>query len=165
MDGKLELNTYLAVRPAEFELAQDGVEYCGHVVGLGKQFRAQLKVRAIIDFSISRYKTQVKVLGYDRQYIPMFSRYRNVACFVTSSRPVPLKTRRVGQRCTLNLSRAETSSRWCGGEKETPYFTTLSKKIAQGNITASCKRLISWFLLFKGTELGRKIVPVGPPKF
>ncbi|GFU62250.1 ATP-dependent DNA helicase [Trichonephila clavipes] len=29
--------------------------------------------------------------------------------------PVPLKTRRIGQRCTLNLSRAETSSRWCGG--------------------------------------------------
>ncbi|GFW31691.1 hypothetical protein TNCV_4683631 [Trichonephila clavipes] len=28
--------------------------------------------------------------------------------------PVPLKTRRVGQRCTLNLSRAETSSRWSG---------------------------------------------------
>ncbi|GFT68379.1 uncharacterized protein TNCV_659751 [Trichonephila clavipes] len=43
------------------------------------------------------------------------SGYRNVACFVTSSSPVPLKTRRVGQRCTLNLSRAETSSRWCGG--------------------------------------------------
>ncbi|GFW67495.1 uncharacterized protein TNCV_3391661 [Trichonephila clavipes] len=33
---------------------------------------------------------------------------------VTGSSPVPLKTRRVGQRCTLNLSRAETSSRWCG---------------------------------------------------
>ncbi|GFU01804.1 uncharacterized protein TNCV_1523101 [Trichonephila clavipes] len=32
----------------------------------------------------------------------------------SSSNPVPLKTRRVGQRCTLNLSRAETSSRWCG---------------------------------------------------
>ncbi|GFT03889.1 uncharacterized protein TNCV_1730711 [Trichonephila clavipes] len=31
-----------------------------------------------------------------------------------SSNPVPLKTRRVGQQCTLNLSRAETSSRWCG---------------------------------------------------
>ncbi|GFW02118.1 hypothetical protein TNCV_4854581 [Trichonephila clavipes] len=28
--------------------------------------------------------------------------------------PVPLKTRRVGQRCTLNLSRSQTSSRWCG---------------------------------------------------
>ncbi|GFX18606.1 uncharacterized protein TNCV_3310671 [Trichonephila clavipes] len=33
---------------------------------------------------------------------------------VMSSSPVPLKTRRVGQRCTLNLSKAETSSRWCG---------------------------------------------------
>ncbi|GFS69549.1 retrovirus-related Pol polyprotein from transposon 17.6 [Trichonephila clavipes] len=74
MDGILELNTHLAVRPAEFELAQDGVEYCSHVVGLGKQSPAQLKVRAIIDFSISRYKTQVKVWGYDRQYIPMFFR-------------------------------------------------------------------------------------------
>ncbi|GFY11585.1 hypothetical protein TNCV_4230541 [Trichonephila clavipes] len=40
--------------------------------------------------------------------------YRIVAGFATSSSPVPLKTRRVGQRCTLNLSRAETSSRWCG---------------------------------------------------
>ncbi|GFW00509.1 uncharacterized protein TNCV_693481 [Trichonephila clavipes] len=40
--------------------------------------------------------------------------YRIVACHVTSSNPVPLKTGRVGQRCTLNLSRAETSSRWCG---------------------------------------------------
>ncbi|GFX95145.1 uncharacterized protein TNCV_3606041 [Trichonephila clavipes] len=40
--------------------------------------------------------------------------YRTVACFVMGSSPVPLKTRRVGQRCTLNLSRAETSSRWCG---------------------------------------------------
>ncbi|GFW62188.1 uncharacterized protein TNCV_1686191 [Trichonephila clavipes] len=41
-------------------------------------------------------------------------RYRTVACSVTSSSPVPLKTCRVGQRCTLNLPRAETSSRWCG---------------------------------------------------
>ncbi|GFV27058.1 hypothetical protein TNCV_4852951 [Trichonephila clavipes] len=29
--------------------------------------------------------------------------------YVTSSSPVPLKTHRVGQRCTLNLSRVETS--------------------------------------------------------
>ncbi|GFY59310.1 uncharacterized protein TNIN_315111 [Trichonephila inaurata madagascariensis] len=72
----LEGNTRLVVRPAEYELAQDGVEYRGHVVGLGKQSSARLKVRAIIDFSISRYKTQVKVLGlvdYYRQYILMFS--------------------------------------------------------------------------------------------
>ncbi|GFX87941.1 uncharacterized protein TNCV_4374061 [Trichonephila clavipes] len=33
---------------------------------------------------------------------------------VMSLSPLPLKTRHVGQRCTLNLSRAETSSRWCG---------------------------------------------------
>ncbi|GFT11841.1 uncharacterized protein TNCV_1923621 [Trichonephila clavipes] len=32
---------------------------------------------------------------------------------VMSSSPVPPKTRCVGQRCTLNLSRAETSFRWC----------------------------------------------------
>ncbi|GFX92118.1 hypothetical protein TNCV_1740381 [Trichonephila clavipes] len=32
---------------------------------------------------------------------------------VMSSSSVPLKTRRVEQRFTLNLSRAETSSRWC----------------------------------------------------
>ncbi|GFW31180.1 sterile alpha motif domain-containing protein 5 [Trichonephila clavipes] len=41
-------------------------------------------------------------------------RCRTVTCLVTSSSPVPLKIRRVGQRCTLNLSRAETSSCWCG---------------------------------------------------
>ncbi|GFU26103.1 uncharacterized protein TNCV_5105571 [Trichonephila clavipes] len=40
-------------------------------------------------------------------------RYQTVACLVTSSSPVPPKTHRVGQRCTLNLSRAEMSSRWC----------------------------------------------------
>ncbi|GFX16068.1 hypothetical protein TNCV_4703261 [Trichonephila clavipes] len=33
---------------------------------------------------------------------------------VTSSIPVPIKIRRVGQRCMINLSRAETSCRWCG---------------------------------------------------
>ncbi|GFS52425.1 reverse transcriptase domain-containing protein [Trichonephila clavipes] len=43
-----------------------------------------------------------------------WSRYQNVVGLVTSSSPVPLKTRRIGERCTLNLSRAQTSSRWCG---------------------------------------------------
>ncbi|GFV09955.1 uncharacterized protein TNCV_4517091 [Trichonephila clavipes] len=33
---------------------------------------------------------------------------------VTSSSPVPLKTRCVGERCMLNLSSAQTFSRWCG---------------------------------------------------
>ncbi|GFX38475.1 hypothetical protein TNCV_2344481 [Trichonephila clavipes] len=31
-----------------------------------------------------------------------------------SSSPVPQNTHRVGERCMLNLSRAQTSSRWCG---------------------------------------------------
>ncbi|GFW20676.1 uncharacterized protein TNCV_1048991 [Trichonephila clavipes] len=41
-------------------------------------------------------------------------RHRIEAGCVPSLSPVPLKTRRVGQRCTLNLSGAETSSRWYG---------------------------------------------------
>ncbi|GFT35095.1 hypothetical protein TNCV_2585741 [Trichonephila clavipes] len=34
--------------------------------------------------------------------------------YVMSSSPVQLKIRRVRKRCRLNLSRAQTSSRWCG---------------------------------------------------
>ncbi|GFV63125.1 transposable element Tcb1 transposase [Trichonephila clavipes] len=45
---------------------------------------------------------------------------------VMSSSPVPLKTHRVGQRCTLNLSRADTSSRWCGVN----YHTHLEEEYA-----------------------------------
>ncbi|GFV34129.1 hypothetical protein TNCV_3630941 [Trichonephila clavipes] len=37
-----------------------------------------------------------------------------MAGLVTSSSPVALKTRRVGARCKLNLSSAQTSSHWCG---------------------------------------------------
>ncbi|GFX51660.1 hypothetical protein TNCV_5013631 [Trichonephila clavipes] len=33
---------------------------------------------------------------------------------VMISSPIPLKIHRVGGRCTLNLSRAQTSSHWCG---------------------------------------------------
>ncbi|GFX84564.1 hypothetical protein TNCV_723731 [Trichonephila clavipes] len=46
--------------------------------------------------------------------VAKWSRYRIIAVFVTSSCPLPLKTRRIGERCTLNLSRAQTSSWWCG---------------------------------------------------
>ncbi|GFW46107.1 uncharacterized protein TNCV_3277241 [Trichonephila clavipes] len=48
--------------------------------------------------------------------------------YVMSSSPVPLKTRRVGQRCTLNLSRAETSSQWCG-RKERGVPTQVSSSL------------------------------------
>ncbi|GFS79949.1 uncharacterized protein TNCV_750911 [Trichonephila clavipes] len=33
---------------------------------------------------------------------------------VMGSCSVPIKIRRVGERCMLNLRRAQTSSRWCG---------------------------------------------------
>ncbi|GFW75094.1 uncharacterized protein TNCV_447991 [Trichonephila clavipes] len=33
---------------------------------------------------------------------------------VMSLSPVPLKIHRVRKRCTINLSRAQTSPRWCG---------------------------------------------------
>ncbi|GFW60855.1 hypothetical protein TNCV_2672761 [Trichonephila clavipes] len=55
-----------------------------------------------------------KVVGSIPAAVAEWYRYRIVACLVACSSPVALKTRRVGQRCTLNLSRAETSSRWCG---------------------------------------------------
>ncbi|GFX39168.1 uncharacterized protein TNCV_359821 [Trichonephila clavipes] len=42
----------------------------------------------------------IKVSDHDRQ--------------VMSSNPVPLKVRRVGERCTLSMSRAQMSSHWCG---------------------------------------------------
>ncbi|GFY11020.1 uncharacterized protein TNCV_2201281 [Trichonephila clavipes] len=55
-----------------------------------------------------------KLPTYQVAAVAEWYRHRIVAGFVTSSSPVPLKTRRVGQRCTLNLSEAEMSSRWCG---------------------------------------------------
>ncbi|GFV59194.1 uncharacterized protein TNCV_2339351 [Trichonephila clavipes] len=61
-----------------------------------------------------RLRHLIEVPNYEVAAVAEWYRHRIVAGFVTSSSPVPLKTRRVGQRCTLNLSRAETSSRWCG---------------------------------------------------
>ncbi|GFV19760.1 uncharacterized protein TNCV_479861 [Trichonephila clavipes] len=72
------------------------------------------KLSGVVSFELALY---VQVWGFDTGSVAAVAewyRYRTVACFVTGSSPVPLKTRRVGQRCTLNLSRAETSSRWCG---------------------------------------------------
>ncbi|GFW57608.1 uncharacterized protein TNCV_2925271 [Trichonephila clavipes] len=34
--------------------------------------------------------------------------------YITNLNPVPLKTRHVEETCMLNLSRAQTSSLWCG---------------------------------------------------
>ncbi|GFY05191.1 uncharacterized protein TNCV_2206371 [Trichonephila clavipes] len=68
-----------------------------------------LKSKRVIFFFVNNSYPHPNVAAVAEEY-----RYRNVAYFVSSSSPVPLKTRRVGQRCTLNLSRAETFSRWCG---------------------------------------------------
>ncbi|PRD32692.1 UNVERIFIED_CONTAM: hypothetical protein NCL1_19675 [Trichonephila clavipes] len=64
------------------------------------------------DFHKSLFSSGTLLLGVAA--VAEWYRYRLVADIVTSSSPVPLKTHRVEQRCTLNLSRAETSSRWCG---------------------------------------------------
>ncbi|GFX10789.1 uncharacterized protein TNCV_3929291 [Trichonephila clavipes] len=53
-------------------------------------------------------------LSKKRAAVAQWSRYRIMFRHAMSSSPVPLKTRRVGQRCMLNLSRAEESSHWCG---------------------------------------------------
>ncbi|GFS67257.1 uncharacterized protein TNCV_2902641 [Trichonephila clavipes] len=91
------------------------------------------EIKKTVPWAIGHYRVEIELYFVERQLFIMITflgvettpadvpatvaewyRYRKVACFVTSSSPVPLKTRRVDQRYTLNLSRAETSSRWCG---------------------------------------------------
>ncbi|GFS63919.1 hypothetical protein TNIN_13611 [Trichonephila inaurata madagascariensis] len=60
MDGILEGNTRLAVRPAECELAQDGVYYRGDVVGLGKRSPAQLKLENFRVISSYYYNEEMR---------------------------------------------------------------------------------------------------------
>ncbi|GFV21714.1 hypothetical protein TNCV_164451 [Trichonephila clavipes] len=62
-----------------------------------------------------------------------WSRYRIAAGLVTRLSPVPLKSRRVGERCTLNLSRAETSSHSCDVEKEGVQAQVSSTSLDHGS--------------------------------
>ncbi|GFY18894.1 uncharacterized protein TNCV_3875821 [Trichonephila clavipes] len=71
----------------------------------------QRKRRSVV---LRKYCRMSILLYYHVATVAEWYRYRIVACLVMSTSPVPLKTRRVGQRCMLNLSRAETASRWCG---------------------------------------------------
>ncbi|GFU53164.1 transposable element Tcb1 transposase [Trichonephila clavipes] len=50
-----------------------------------------------------------------------------------SSSPVLLKTRRVGQRCTLYLSRAEMSYRWCGVVVRSGKYDACRRQIFRPN--------------------------------
>ncbi|GFW38121.1 uncharacterized protein TNCV_601971 [Trichonephila clavipes] len=51
-----------------------------------------------------------KTRGYGSPMVKVTDHGRHVM----SLSAVPLKTRLVGEQCTLNLPRAQTSSRWCG---------------------------------------------------
>ncbi|GFX43959.1 uncharacterized protein TNCV_4112381 [Trichonephila clavipes] len=70
--------------------------------------------------SFKRKTTDTQILSFECDKVDTlsesreWSRYWIVAGLVPSSSPVPLKARCVGERCTLNLSRAQTSSRCCG---------------------------------------------------
>ncbi|GFW60763.1 hypothetical protein TNCV_571091 [Trichonephila clavipes] len=46
-----------------------------------------------------------------------------------SSSPVPLKTRRVGDRCTENMLKAQVSSRWCGVHEKISFLGNLFEKV------------------------------------
>ncbi|GFW57917.1 hypothetical protein TNCV_1418641 [Trichonephila clavipes] len=76
----------------------------GHADNLIDRF----DVRAHLDIIPEYNPSKLSLPNNDVAAVAEWYRYR------MSSSPVPLKTRCVGQRCTLNLSRAETSSRWCG---------------------------------------------------
>ncbi|GFV11709.1 uncharacterized protein TNCV_976981 [Trichonephila clavipes] len=71
----------------------------------------KLEILLWLKLSSERKKLLKKVAGNCGSLVVKVS---NHGRHVMSSSPVPLKTRRVGQRCTLNLSRPETFSRWCG---------------------------------------------------
>ncbi|GFX08584.1 uncharacterized protein TNCV_4170831 [Trichonephila clavipes] len=67
------------------------------------RFGAGLKLRSkfLVPYKVCRRGSLVVKVSYRGR-------------LVTSSSPDPLKTRHVGKLCTINLSRAQTSSRWYG---------------------------------------------------
>ncbi|GFV89958.1 cation-transporting ATPase [Trichonephila clavipes] len=93
------------------------IQVCSELLSLSKGLHSE-EARKRLQFygpnSMRVEVTPVITLLLREAAVAEWYRYRIVACLVTSSSPVPLKTRRVGHLCTLNLSRAETSSRWCG---------------------------------------------------
>ncbi|GFX70319.1 hypothetical protein TNCV_2955391 [Trichonephila clavipes] len=74
----------------------------------------QLEVRSSIALSLSSLLNFLRAFGDGPVARYQVVKVSNHGWHVSSSSPVPQKTRRIGQRCTLNLSRAEMSSRWCG---------------------------------------------------
>ncbi|GFV00731.1 uncharacterized protein TNCV_1385501 [Trichonephila clavipes] len=79
----------------------------------------------------------------DINLIPLICSTCPTAMSLRETPTVPLKTRRVGQRCTRNLSRAETSSRWCGvvvrrGLRCPPRHLTMVQNDVVGRQKPSC---------------------------
>ncbi|GFX38636.1 hypothetical protein TNCV_3476261 [Trichonephila clavipes] len=63
-----------------------------------------------------------------------------------SSSLVPLKTRRVEERCTLNLLRAQTSSHWCDGDRFNSWqviYSQFGLAIHQNDHQAR-RRFVEW---------------------
>ncbi|GFW91765.1 uncharacterized protein F54H12.2 [Trichonephila clavipes] len=110
--------------------------------------------------------SQVDVSLNDRvAAVAEWYRYRIVACLFTSSSPVPLKTRRVGQRCTLNLSRAETSSRWCGVVGQMPkklFVGCVDNEAFHGAFSKSPYEFKHFNLNFIGVYVDGQPVPHNP---
>ncbi|GFV79449.1 uncharacterized protein TNCV_279051 [Trichonephila clavipes] len=83
----------------------------GRVLTARRQSRDIRVTRRWSSVSKVRWDSSLNTMGRQSDGVAAVAewyRYRTVACLVTSSSPVPLKTLRVGQRCTL------TFSRWCG---------------------------------------------------
>ncbi|GFW19628.1 uncharacterized protein TNCV_1605191 [Trichonephila clavipes] len=67
-------------------------------------------VNSILLKDLSKTMISIKMRGHGSLVVKVLDR----GWRVMSSSRVPLKTRRVGERFTLNLLRAQTSSHWCG---------------------------------------------------
>ncbi|GFV60966.1 uncharacterized protein TNCV_996991 [Trichonephila clavipes] len=120
-------------------------------MGPGKRSKTQCRFE---DLSDSIFKRKWK--SCCMAAIAEWYRDRIVACLVTSSCPVPLKTHRVGQRCTLNLSRAETSNRWCGVVVRV-LSSGLSSSLGTSEVLAeqgrlSLSSLLQWVGMWSGRE-------------
>ncbi|GFX49537.1 hypothetical protein TNCV_4901791 [Trichonephila clavipes] len=84
---------------------------------------------------------------------------------MNQKRQTPEPKEGIKRAITLSVSSRNYKYRRPNNPSQVSQSVTGPSQIAESNLTASCKRLIYWFLLDKGTELGHKIVPVRPPKF
>ncbi|GBM76869.1 Retrovirus-related Pol polyprotein from transposon 297 [Araneus ventricosus] len=67
----------LTIKPIKCKFAEDRVKYLGHIVGRGIRTLNEVKVKAVLDFTVLTTKSQVRAFlvlaGYYNHYIPMFS--------------------------------------------------------------------------------------------